>query len=451
VSVLIATDFSSCSRAAVRLAAAIARGKGVPLIVVHAIDPLVLQGNPIGLSVIGRDFTAAAESLMAEEVEALRGESTEVEVVMPFGAPFEVIREAVAAKRPELVVLGTHGRRGAARFFVGSVAEAVVREARCPVLVTCGGAPDLARWSGQGALRIAVATDGSAAGRAALSWTRDLAQSRSCEVDVVRMYAPAEAARHYGLDDPWVQRAQGSELAKLVERDAHKEAEELFEHAPKVRLRATANDTGDALAAEAALLGVDAVVIGIPQRRFPRTGMIAPATVLRAASVPILCVPESLAPAQNGLPSTSSILLPTDFSDSSLAAILPAYGLLGRSGGRVELCTVHVILPASGQTIPASPPLTFDERAALEARLHGLVPPAAEAAGIATNVSVLEAASVPDAILAAAERLDVDLVALGSHGRAGFRRAVLGSVADEVARRCARPVLIVSARRRGDP
>lgn len=432
------------------MAAAIARGKGVPLIVVHAIDPLVLQGNPIGLSVVGRDFTSAAESLMAEEAEALRGEGTEVEVVMPFGAPVEVIREVGAAKSPELVVLGTHGRRGAARFFVGSVAEAVVRKAQCPVLVTCGGAAELARWSGQGALRIVVATDGSAAGRAALAWTRELERSRACEVEVVRMYAPAEEARLYGLDDPWGQHPQGPELAKLVERDARKEAEELFEHALKVRLRTTANDTGDALAAEAALLGVDAVVIGIPQRRFARTGLIAPAAVLRAASVPILCVPESLAPTQIGLPSTSSILLPTDFSDSSLAAILPAYGLLGRSGGRVELCTVHIILPASGKEIPASPPLTIEERAALEAGLHSLVPPGAEAAGIVTNVSVLEAASVPEAILAAAERLDVDLVALGSHGRAGFRRAVLGSVADEVARRCARPVLIVSARRRGD-
>jgi nucleotide-binding universal stress UspA family protein len=63
-------------------------------------------------------------------------------------------------------------------------------------------------------------------------------------------------------------------------------------------------------------------------------------------------------------------------------------------------------------------------------------------------VSVLEGLSVPDAILAAAERLGVDLVALGSHGRSGFKRAVLGSVADEVARRSPRPVLTVSDRAR---
>jgi nucleotide-binding universal stress UspA family protein len=42
---------------------------------------------------------------------------------------------AWAAKlKPDLIVMGTHGRRGAKRFFMGSVAEAVVRQAACPVL-----------------------------------------------------------------------------------------------------------------------------------------------------------------------------------------------------------------------------------------------------------------------------------------------------------------------------
>jgi len=59
---------------------------------------------------------------------------------------------------------------------------------------------------------------------------------------------------------------------------------------------------------------------------------------------------------------------------------------------------------------------------------------------------VIEARAVPEAIVGAAERLGVDLVALGSHERSGVSRAVLGSVADEVARTCSRPVLVVSDR-----
>lgn len=116
--------------------------------------------------------------------------------------------------------------------------------------------------------------------------------------------------------------------------------------------------------------------------------------------------------------------------------------------GHVELCTVHPLEPVTTVESPGEPPLRSEERAALEERLRGLIPPAAEAAGITTSVSVFEGRSVPDAIVAAAERLGVGLVAIGSHGRSGVKRTLLGSVADEVVRRCPLPVLIVSARAR---
>jgi nucleotide-binding universal stress UspA family protein len=52
-----------------------------------------------------------------------------------------------------------------------------------------------------------------------------------------------------------------------------------------------------------------------------------------------------------------------------------------------------------------------------------------------------------DAILQAALRLDVDVVAMASHGRSGLARLALGSTSEEVARRCDRPVLIVHQRK----
>jgi len=50
---------------------------------------------------------------------------------------------------------------------------------------------------------------------------------------------------------------------------------------------------------------------------------------------------------------------------------------------------------------------------------------------------------VASAILQAAERLDVDVIALASHGRSGLGRLVQGSVAEEVARRSSRPLLLI--------
>ena len=59
---------------------------------------------------------------------------------------------------------------------------------------------------------------------------------------------------------------------------------------------------------------------------------------------------------------------------------------------------------------------------------------------------MLEGQSVAGEILQAAERLDVDAIALASHGRTGIGRVLLGSVAEEVARKSTRPLLIVHAK-----
>jgi nucleotide-binding universal stress UspA family protein len=139
-----------------------------------------------------------------------------------------------------------------------------------------------------------------------------------------------------------------------------------------------------------------------------------------------------------------SVLIATDLSEASNQVVGPAYGVLLPAGGRAELCTVHAV--GAADVIAAVPPqstLGDEERAKLESQLRALIPREAEAAAIRTSVSVIEARFAAEAILAAAERLDVDLIAVASHGRSGIKRAVLGSVAEEVARQSARPVLIV--------
>jgi len=55
------------------------------------------------------------------------------------GVPYERIVRAARSKRAGLIVIGTHGRTGLSRVFVGSVAERVVRLAPCPVLTVRGG------------------------------------------------------------------------------------------------------------------------------------------------------------------------------------------------------------------------------------------------------------------------------------------------------------------------
>jgi nucleotide-binding universal stress UspA family protein len=60
--------------------------------------------------------------------------SSRVEAVLLMGAPRVQIVEAAAERKADLIVIGTHGRRGLVRAFLGSVAESVVRTSPIPVL-----------------------------------------------------------------------------------------------------------------------------------------------------------------------------------------------------------------------------------------------------------------------------------------------------------------------------
>ena len=66
------------------------------------------------------------------------------ERVMRLGKPADAIVAFAAERDIDLIVMGTHGREGVARMLVGSVAEAVVRRALCPVLTVHGAAPERA-------------------------------------------------------------------------------------------------------------------------------------------------------------------------------------------------------------------------------------------------------------------------------------------------------------------
>jgi nucleotide-binding universal stress UspA family protein len=85
---------------------------------------------------------------------------------------------------------------------------------------------------------------------------------------------------------------------------------------------------------------------------------------------------------------------------------------------------------------------TSEAVVAAKARLSQLVPSDASAKSISTEVHALQANEAWEAIIQAAERLDVDLICLGTHGRSGFAKAALGSVAAHVLTHSRRPLLL---------
>lgn len=132
--VLLATDFSPSSEAALERACQIARALGARLTLLHVYSPGVQALGAAGVQegmAIGRDVHEVIGELKnkAEGVADVR-----VELVAD-PSPAAVIVDYAAANAVDLIVLGSHGHGAARRFLLGSVAERVSRYAPCSVLV----------------------------------------------------------------------------------------------------------------------------------------------------------------------------------------------------------------------------------------------------------------------------------------------------------------------------
>ena len=142
-SVLGATDFSDPAIPAVRMAADEASRRGVRLRLMHAIDvditgtmggaglPGYIAPVPLPADVL-EQLDAHATTRLAEAAAAIE---TTAETVVVSGRPAAAIVEAAASVPTALVVVGMRGRTGLARLALGSVAERVISDAPCSVLV----------------------------------------------------------------------------------------------------------------------------------------------------------------------------------------------------------------------------------------------------------------------------------------------------------------------------
>ena len=125
--------------AAARRAARLGVAYQAPLDVVHVTSPAVVA---LGGAVVGASDRAHAREALLGLADVLRHDTDSdlpVTVSVRTGDPADVIRAVAEEVRTHLLVVGTHGRGGARRALLGSVAEALVRTAPCPVLVARDG------------------------------------------------------------------------------------------------------------------------------------------------------------------------------------------------------------------------------------------------------------------------------------------------------------------------
>ena len=138
--ILVATDFSECSATALTYGRALAHQFGAKLHVLHAVETS-------GIDLAGADayvatfpeLSIAMEEEARQTLDALLTADDRVTIgakaiVRTRETPARTIVEYANDEAIDLIVIGTHGRRGVSHLVMGSVAEKVVRTAPCPVL-----------------------------------------------------------------------------------------------------------------------------------------------------------------------------------------------------------------------------------------------------------------------------------------------------------------------------
>ena len=275
--ILLATDGSEDARLAARAAASLSGKAGAELHVVH-----IWQSVPH--PVIDRGyFEEGARKILEAETSLVSGTVTEAHLAE--GAPVDEILDLAAEIPVDLVVVGSRGNGPIARLVLGSVSEAVVHHATCPVLVVRGEA-----WPPS---RVIIGDDSSRAAKKAGELALRIASLYGAGSILVRAYPElpetdpvTRAADPRAVDD----------ALRRTERDLHERAEELgrhFERPPRIGL--AAGDAAVALIQEAhdgeeVLIAVGSRGLG-PAIRIT-LGSVS-TRVIRAAVGPVLVCPDA--------------------------------------------------------------------------------------------------------------------------------------------------------------
>ena len=269
-----AVDFSDASLAAFEYGLALAKAQSAELSLVFAV-PLDVRFN----------WRARERmDLLAELRRLTIAEGVPVSVNVQQGDPAEVILLHARARKPDALVIGTHGRIGMERFRRGSVATRVVQGAPCPTFVV-RAFPSDRRVERFGRFdRILCATDFSAASGAALNQAIDLIRTgkRLTLLHVLRRNPFLHARR------PW----------NFVHTDAWRRIHQIVPSLSpdlrgKVHPRLSEGRVAKEILRVAAETRADLIVVGVPARRgvYKWFGSTA-AWILRTSKVPVLAVPE---------------------------------------------------------------------------------------------------------------------------------------------------------------
>ncbi len=145
--ILVPVDFGASSLAALDFAVSIASKFGANMTLLHAawLPALAYSGYAEDLSWPMDDMARAVKKELGALLEKTQLAWARTDSAIVLGDPWKVIVETAETSRADLIMMGTHGRHGMSRLFMGSVAERVVRASPIPVLTISDHAVDATR------------------------------------------------------------------------------------------------------------------------------------------------------------------------------------------------------------------------------------------------------------------------------------------------------------------
>jgi nucleotide-binding universal stress UspA family protein len=142
--ILHATDYSKASERALQEAVDFAKQNNAEMLLVHVIQPVVpyVAGEDIGAAELyvklEESTKQEAQRSMNKLMQRLERLGVKAKSLLLRGIPADQIVKAARNRKADIIVIGTHGRTGLSKLFMGSVASRVISTARCPVLTVRG-------------------------------------------------------------------------------------------------------------------------------------------------------------------------------------------------------------------------------------------------------------------------------------------------------------------------
>ena len=447
MSILCGIDFSEFSSRALEVAAGLAARLKLPLHLVHSLADW--PGDAVADE--KTSLVQATKRALEGRASKLRAAGIEVYLQVEFGPPAHSLIRAAKDVSAKFILIGVTGRGQHAGRFVGGTADLLAQQSHVPVLAVRDVEPFQLWLRGDRPLRVLVGLDFNVVSDEAWRWANALVQVGPVELVGTYVYWPPHEFYRLGLGGMRSFVNLDPDVDKVLRRELESRFAGEQDATVRFRLAPGMGKPSDHLLSIVAEEKPDLVVVGSHQRSAIARlweGSVSRG-VLHYATTSVACVPIPMGSKPLAMPRVRTALAATDFSPVGNSAIAYAYGQVER-GGRVYL--IHVLEPV-GRHSPLEPRDTFEMPEASEAQVSAteqlrlLIPTTPDSEDTGTEIVVLEAKDAADAIAQAADRLGVDVICMGTHGRSGVLQAILGSVAQAVLVKTQRPVLLVRPRK----